>query len=288
MSDQEEMIDKLPDYVRDAFGAIEIYQIDENYLCDFTERWGKLSLATFVRALREGDWQDQQVSTFAIGYTKSAWARDLLLPLLHSEHPRVRWASALSLGKQRVEAAYPVLIRMLQEFFPPGFSSEDGWYEIEHIEIAEILGSWGKPEAIEPLCDTLAKMWRVEQQRSKNVDPQIWWLYQDALVYALGQLGVFNALINLDISMERRRFWTVTLIMGYLHARHLYKKPPVYLAQDAYSDADLAEFLTLVSVILQEKTGMSPEDADFAVQQYVSDYYDRWKLQDWQRWVDSR
>src|SRR5579872_555451 len=181
MSDQEEMIDKLPDYVRHAFGAIEFYMIDENYLRDFSDRWGKLSLPTFVRALREGNWRDQQVSAFAIGYTMSAWAKDLLLPLLHSEYPRVRWATAISLGNQRVEAAYPVLIMMLQEFFPPDFPVEDGWYELEHIEIAEILGSWGKREAIEPLRDTLAKMWRVEQQRSRNSDPQIWWQYQDAL-----------------------------------------------------------------------------------------------------------
>jgi len=35
------MIDELPDYVRYAFGAVEIYEIDEDYLREFTERWGK-------------------------------------------------------------------------------------------------------------------------------------------------------------------------------------------------------------------------------------------------------
>jgi len=38
---QAEMIDELPDYVRYAFGAVEIYEIDEDYLREFTERWGK-------------------------------------------------------------------------------------------------------------------------------------------------------------------------------------------------------------------------------------------------------
>jgi hypothetical protein len=237
-----EAMTQWPDYVDYAFGAIEFYEIDEDYLREFAE-----------------------------------WAKDLLLPLLDSEHPRVRWAAALSLGDQRVEAAYPVLIGMLHEFFPPDFPLEDGWFELQHIKIAKILGSWGKREAIGPLRSELAEMWRAEQQQSKNVEQQMWWHYQDALVYALGQLGDFDALTELNTPPERRRFWIVTLVMGYLHAQHLYKKPPLYLAIDAHHDPELAEFLTLVSSVLQEKMGMSPEEANFAVKNYANDYYDRWK-----------
>jgi hypothetical protein len=92
-------------------------------------------------------------------------------------------------------------------------------------------------------------------------------------------LGDFDALTELNTPPERSRFWIVTLVMGYLHAQHLYKKPAVYLAIDAHQDTELAEFLTLVSSVLQEKMGISPEEADFAVKNCANDYYDRWNQQ---------
>ena len=88
-----------PSYVEYAFGAIEVLDIDEEEIKAFVRRWGGLGLANFARALREGDMHDQQVAAFAIGYTESAWAGKLLLPLLNSEYPEVRWATAISLGR---------------------------------------------------------------------------------------------------------------------------------------------------------------------------------------------
>jgi hypothetical protein len=265
-----------PDYARYAFGATMVLGIDEDDVHDFVGRWGGLSLATFAHALQRGDYHDQQVAAFAIGYAESAWARDLLLPLLHSAYPEVRWAAAISLGHQREEAAFSVLIDMLQEFLPPHAPVEYDWYDVRHTTVAHILGVWGRHDAIEPLHDTLAKLWQVEQQRSADDDAQGWWQYQDALVYALGRLEAFDALADLNISQERTRFWKVTLVMGYLNATHLYRRPVVRIVQDARSDAALAEFLTLVSTLLQEKTGMSLEEADFAVKNYDGDYFDRW------------
>jgi hypothetical protein len=265
-----------PDYVEYAFSAILVLGTAEDYLRDFAEHWGGLDLETFARALREGERHDQQVAAFAIGYTESTWARDLLLPLLHSAYPEVRWAAAISLGHKREEAAFPVLVDMLQEFLPPNPPVVYEWYEVRHISVARILGVWGKREAIEPLRDTLTKLWQAEQHPPADRDPQVVWDYQDALVYALGQLGAFDTFADLNIPQERTRFWKVTLVMGCLNATHLYRRPVVRIVQDARSDAALAEFLTLVATLLQEKMGMSLEEADFAVKNYDGDYFDRW------------
>lgn len=268
-----------PDYVDYAFEAIEIIRVNEDYQNDFVKRWGGLDLATFARVLREGDRREQQVSAFAIGYTESTWARDLLLPVLHSEYPEVRWAAAISLGHRREGAAFPMLIGMLQEFLPPNPPAEYDWYETTHGTVASILGTWGKREAVEPLRDTLAKLWQAELNPRQDRPPQLVSYYQDAVVYALGQLEAFDALKSLDISPERKRFWMVTLVMGYLNAEHLYKSPVRDLVLDIHLDTVLPGFLKLASTLLQEKMGISAEDADVALRNYRHDYFDRWKQQ---------
>lgn len=270
-----------PDYVDYAFGAIEVLRVNEDYQNNFAKRWGGLDLATFARALREGDRREQQVSVFAIGYTESAWARGLLLPVLHSEYPEVRWAAALMLGHQREEAAYPILVDMLQEFLPPNPPVEYEWYETTHDAVAYALGAWGKPTAIEPLRDTLAKLWQAELNPRQDRPPQFVSYSQDAVVYALGLLGDFQALNDLDILPERKRFWMVTLVMGYLNAEYLYKKSVLQIVQDGRLNTNLAEFLRLVSDQLQEKMGMSFEETEVAIKSYDSHYFDRWEQQGW-------
>jgi len=71
----------LPDYVTYAFRAIRVISTEE-WLQEATEafqkRWGGVDLLTFARVLEQGQGDDQMVGAFAIGYTCSAWARDLL------------------------------------------------------------------------------------------------------------------------------------------------------------------------------------------------------------------
>lgn len=277
-----------PNYVEYAFSAIRVIGTDTKYRRQFAKHWDGLSLASFARALQEGDEHDQQVAAFAIGYTESAWARELLLPLLDSAYPEVRWAVALMLGEMREEAAFLVLVDMLQEFLPPHPPVVHDWFDVEHIQIAHILGSWGKHDAIFPLNQTLGRLWQSEQQRSADEDGAVWWYYQDALVYALGQLGAFDVVAGLDVPKERKRFWQVTAIMGYLNAQHLFKKTPWQIVQAAFENEELTAFLTLVSTLLQEHMGLSPTEADFAVQNYDGDYFDRWgpPLMSWSKCKD--
>ena len=65
-----------PDYVEYAFNVIRVINTEEWLQEDieaFTQRWGGVDLATF-----------------AIGHTRSRWARDLLIPFLQSDDPGVR------------------------------------------------------------------------------------------------------------------------------------------------------------------------------------------------------
>ncbi|HEU0003999.1 MAG TPA: hypothetical protein VFQ36_24045 [Ktedonobacteraceae bacterium] len=78
MSSIEEGMTDWPDYVEYAFSAIWIIGTDEEYIQDFSTRWGGLDLANFAQALHEGTFKDQQVAAFALGYSGSTWARDLL------------------------------------------------------------------------------------------------------------------------------------------------------------------------------------------------------------------
>lgn len=265
-----------PTYVEYAFGAVQIIELDEEDIKAFAARWGGLELTAFARALDKGQYKDQQVAAFAIGYSDSKWARDLLLPFLHDEHPEVRWAAALALGETREEAAFPVLMQMLQEFLPPHPPVEFNWYDVQHMHVARILGSWGRPAAIPALRETLARIWQVEQQRSGDEDAEMRWHYQDALTYALGQLGAFDALIDLPLPQALKRLWTVNIVMGYFNAEKVYNKRVLGIILNADLDEELAAFLGLLSTLLQEKMGLSPQEAAFCIDNYGQDYFDRW------------
>lgn len=265
-----------PTYVEYAFRAIQVTEPDEEDIKAFAARWGGFELATFARALRKGQYKDQQVAAFAIGYTDSTWARDLLLPFLHHEHPEVRWAAALTLGEMREEAAFPVLTHMLQEFLPPHPTVEFDWYDVQHMHVASILGSWGKSAAIPALRETLARTWQIEQQRSGDEDAQMCWHYQDTLTYALGQLGAFDALTDLKIPPPLERLWTVNIVMGYLNAEKAYHKKVLSIILDAPLHEELAAFLALLSAVLHEKMGLSAQEAASCIENYGQDYFDRW------------
>ena len=276
---------QYPAYVEYAFTSIEVIGIDEEYINVFAERWGGLGLDAFARALREGVLRDKQVAAFALGATRSRWARDLLLPFISNEAPEIRWAVALMLGEMREEAAFPALVGMLQEFLPSS-PLMDSWFAFKQPYVAHLLGSWGKEEAISALRDTLAKLWQIEQEVGEQEDFQTWWHYQDALVYALGQLGVFDALTGLNIALPRIRLWQVTVVMGYLNAMQTYRQTIVDILQDTSRNEGRIAFLALVPELLQQTMGWSESDAATFSEDYQRDYFGRWGENQWGRTHD--
>lgn len=268
-----------PAYVRYAFSAVRVIDIEEyeNQAIEaFIAHWGDLTLTTFARVLREGEGEDQQIAVFALGYTESHWAKDLLLPYLHHERSEVRWAAALTLGEMRVEAAFPALIQMLQEFFPPHLPVECDWYDVKHMHVAHIFGSWGKQEAIEAIKETLQRIWQAEEKmRAEGQDIQMEAYYEDALAYALGQLGAFDALADLEVSPSRRKFWAITLVLGYLNVEHLAHNTLIGLLVDVPGNKELAELLSPVPALLQEKMDFSKQESAAFSEIYQNEYFSR-------------
>lgn len=276
---------EYPAYAEYAFTSVEVIGIDEEYISVFAKRWDGLGLNAFVRALRMGSPRDKQVAVFALGSTRSRWARDLLLPFISNEKPEVRWVVALMLGEMRVEAAFPALVGMLSEFLS-SLPLEDSWFVFKLPYVASLLGSWGKEEAIPALRDTLAKLWQIEQEVGEQEDFQTWWHYQDALVYALGQLGAFDALTGLNIASPRIRLWQVTMVMGYLNAMQTYKQTIVDILQDTSRNEGRIAFLALVSELLRQTMGWSESDAATFSEDYQRDYFGRWEENQWGRTHD--
>ncbi len=277
---------KHPDYVEYAFNTLRVINTEEWLQEDieaFTQRWGGVDLATFVRVLHQAQGEDQMVATFAIGHTRSGWARDLLIPFLQSDDPGVRWAAALSLGEMKDERAWPVLVQMLQEFLPPPYTAlgEVGpdWFEVGHLRVAHLLGRWGNPALIPILRETLAQVWRVERDAPKNINQagtQLRWHYQDQLAYALGQLGAFDALTGLEVPAPRIRVWTVNLAMGYLNAQDRYRSNCIGIIGDPVHAGAYQELHPLLLQVLQERVGLTFQEASSYLQGYGGDYFSRW------------
>lgn len=275
-----------PDYVEYAFNAVRVIKTEEWLQKDieaFTQRWGAVDLTTFVYVLHQAQGEDQMVAAFAIGHTRSRWARDLLLPFLQCDDLGVRWAAALSLGEMKDELAKPILVRMLQEFLPPPYTQlgEVGpdWFEIEHLRVAHLLGCSSDPTLIAVLRETLARVWHVERDAPEDINQtstQIRWDYQDELAYALGQLGGFDALTDLEVPPPRRRVWTVNLAMGYLNVQERYRSNCIGLIGDPVHAEAYRELHLLLLHVLQQRVGLTFEEATSYLQGYGGDYFDRW------------
>lgn len=268
------------DYVEDAFTAIHVISTEEDTrrdIADFIQRWGGIDPLTFAHVLQHAEGLDQVIAAFALGYTGSTWAKELLLPFLHSSNPQLRWAVALSLGEMQEKQALPVLIDMLQEYLPPPPSplAEYDWFEMKHIHVANLLGRWRDSSTISVLRSTLERVWQLEQA-SPHPRATFYWDYQEALAYALGQLGSFDALTNMALPPARLRYWTMHMAMGYLNAEHQYRNVAKSILQDMHYDGTYKELGKLLLHVLQEKVGLSSQEANFFLQSFNDDHAGIW------------
>ena len=272
-----------PEYVEYAFNAIRIISTEEWIQEDieaFTRRWGGIDLSTFRHVLQHGHGEDRMIAAFAIGHTHSTWASDLLYPFLQNEGAGLRWAAALSLSAMNDERARPVLIQALQEFLPPPHTppGEVGhdWFDMKHMAVAALLSQWKNPSVIAALRETLVRVWQVERDAPAHKDLQMWSHYEDALAYALGRLGTFDMLATLDESELRKRLCAVNMAMGYLNVREYYRTGIMQLLSGPIFEEAYQELLTLLLQVLQQKIGLSRQEATSYLQSYCSDYFDRW------------
>ncbi|MGZ3673802.1 MAG: HEAT repeat domain-containing protein [Ktedonobacterales bacterium] len=277
-----------PPYILSALTSMGLWDPEQAqaYVEAFRASWGGDDEASLVWALHEGNDQDRLFAINALGATRSAAARDELLPLLESKRTLERWASALRLGELREERTLPALYRMLTEVLPPDseyWNSE--YYRAWRPEIPFILGEWGKPESVPALRAGLQAALRVElaldpADEADRSDVYYWPVFvEDAIVYALGRLGGFGALAGIDgADTPSNRYpgvgdlglpqthldqWRVHLVMGALHGR--------YTLDGNWTFAETPGLQAEVTSMLERIFGVDAGSATPALQRYEAE-----------------
>ncbi|EFH79686.1 hypothetical protein [Ktedonobacter racemifer] len=143
---------------------------------NFLQRWGGWTLDVFARVLQQTDetdpdelaQDDKLFALLALGFLAYPEASALLFPFIHSPKRTERWVSTLSLGLLRESAVCPLLQQMLLEDLlnPRAFDHDSfydsNWYMVLRCQIALVLGEWGNPLAISPLCEAIRQCWAFE------------------------------------------------------------------------------------------------------------------------------
>jgi hypothetical protein len=133
---------------------------------------------------------------------------------------------------------------------------------------------------ISALQETLARVWQIERDMPEQVNCaglELRWHYQDALAYALGQLSAFDTLADKDIPSPQRRLWSVSTALGFLNAHEYCKQTTSAIIQDMVFSHHHQDLYSLLLYVLQQKGGLTIQEATEYVQRYSGDYFHRWE-----------
>ena len=246
----------------------------EAFIAAFVRTWGNFETDTLVRVLGRGAEEERLFSIFALGFTPQA--REQLRPFLRSLKPLERWASALSLGRMKEDQALAVLLEMLTEFFPPHeqYRSDTTFewrYDIWRCHIPSLLMAWKSPRLASALRSALQRVLSIVQAQTPADVHKLpqgtyhallseWNRYQDELVYALGRLGAFGALVGLEGASVFLSRWIVHLVMGSLHDAY----PYVTITQWSQQP----ELYQAVVSTLEHRFGLTQEERDLYLTYY--------------------
>ena len=268
-----------PEYISNAFIHFYMTGTEEEPIEEFASRWGGLDLETFTHVLEVGQGQDKMIALFALGYSGQPEARATLLPFLHSQVRMERWASALCLGEVQEEQALPVLQDLLleglfdQQVAAPDTVEDVVWYEKYRGLVAYLLGSWENPRLVPLLRKALEASWQREQQVRAPAPLYPWaqdlayyHAFQDALAFALGCLGAFGVLMQLEFPASRLRIALIHLILGHLSASkgYSYRDFPWQLWLDTALREDIFR-------VLEQQFGLSAAEGAEMLLQFSND-----------------
>lgn len=206
--------------------------------------------ALLQRAIIEGNEHDRAFALILLGALATPKALDIVRSFLTSPSLKERWASAIALGRHKEEHVFPLLQTLLPDGFlvsSPSASEEETakgqtgsqgsypaiddlsvaieyeWYMHQRWECALVLGAWGKPCIVPLLIEALQAAWKMEQAWPDyggfTEGPDIWRAFQDRLAFALGQLGAWHALLDLDLPEKHLLVATIYLALGALQVQ---------------------------------------------------------------------
>jgi len=263
-------MDSCPDYVDGAFRAVYYGGDYERKIDAFAERWHGLEPEAFTRAFEGGTPEEKAVALFALSFSQSPNAQAILSAALESGEPMEQWASALCLAERKDELALPVLLSFFEELLPPRLhplEREGGLYHSWRMRAASLLADWGRKDVIPALRQALDKAWRLEQ--ADTIDRKhVWHDYQDELVYALGRLEAFGALVGFSLPAPRLQFWVVLLACGSLQAQSRYG--------DLLTQVQINETLKgEIAQVLEQRFGVPAEKRSIYIDSYAQTYFAR-------------
>jgi HEAT repeat protein len=270
-------MDDWPGYITQAFEAVCLNgtEVDlEKAIESFASRWGGLDLDIFKQVLEEGEGQDRLIALFALGSSQEPEARLLLLPFLASPHQRERWASAMCLGQLRNERAIPVLKAILLEEGVENLAGDDSsldeadfWYETQRECAASLLAAWHDPQIVPFLRQALQATWQRGQERAAQTGERSFPPYpEDAIAFALGELGAFGALLPLEQPSPRLRIALIHMALGYLYTKgHRYQNIMMELDEGTPLGNEVIR-------VLEEHVGVSTAQAKAIIEQFLDDY----------------
>jgi len=263
-------MDSRPDYVDRAFRSVYYGGDYEREMDSFAKRWQALSFEAFTQALERGTPEEKAVALFALSYSDNPNAQGILSTALESVEPLEQWASALCLGERKDERALPVLLSCLQALLPPRLhplEREGGLYHFWRMKVAALLGEWGRKDSIPALRQALETTWKLEQ--ADTIDRKhVWHDYQDELVYALGRLEAFGALVGFTLPLQRLQFWMVLFVCGVLQAKSRYGDLLTQVQIDRTLRSEIAD-------VLEQRFGVPPEKQTAYIDSYAQTYFDR-------------
>lgn len=287
--DEGSFVSRYPRHIAQAFIAVDYddcirgeddpwvpYQkIIEEAIQRFTQRWGGLDDAVFVRVLHEARGRDRLAAIFAIGHNSALTdATDLLAPFLTSSDQLERCAAACMFTLRRDERALPVLEEYLLHE-PP--ADPEGrythtldasvWYASERCRIASALATWGPSSVIWLLRRSFIHLWELEGPRGSVYDHST----QDALCYALGRRGALAALHGIPLTGRHRRLAMIFLALGYVRADERFDD----LNHQMIVNEELKQELVTV---LKEHFALSEEESKNIIDIYMDDFLKRHQI----------
>lgn len=135
------------------------------------------------------------------------------------------------------------------------------------MRAACLLGEWGRKDPVPALRQAFDTAWRLEQ--ADTIDRKhVWHDYQDELIYALGRLEAFGALVGFPLPVLRLQFWIVLLACGSLQARSRYG--------DLLTQVQINEPLREeIAQVLEQRFGIPTEQQTAYIDSYAQTFFDR-------------